>query len=252
MRYTGGVLVQSYYAGTYSGLFSVDGSYNLIVFTCSGTEANEVAMRMARMATGGTGFICTDATYHGNSELVASLTRVGDTDRPGVKAIPFPQRYRPIVEGATDDELCEAYLAEVQRAIDEFAAEGTPLAGVIFCSILANEGLPDVPSGFLPRAAAMVRAAGGVVIMDEVQAGFCRSGRWWGYDLMGVVPDIVTMAKGIGNGFPLGAVVAQRHIAEKLAGKFTFHTYGASPTSCIVSISPELNISTFFSALVSL
>ncbi|MFZ9630280.1 MAG: aspartate aminotransferase family protein [Ilumatobacteraceae bacterium] len=201
-----------------------------VVFTCSGTEANEVAMRMARMVTGGTGFICTDATYHGNSELVAGLTRAPHRGRPGVHAIPFPQRYRPIVEGATDEQLCEAHLAELQRAIDDFAAEGTALAGVIFCSILANEGLPDVPADFLPRAAAMVRAAGGLVIMDEVQAGFCRSGHWWGYEKMGVVPDIVTMGKPMGNGMPLAACAARADLMDTFRSRTRyFNTFAGSP-----------------------
>lgn len=206
-----------------------------IVVTCTGTEANEVAMLMARAATGGRGFICTDGTYHGNSALVGSLTRGPLRGRPDVNAIPFPQRYRPIVEGVTDEELCDAYLREVQRAIDDFAAEGVPLAGVIFCSLLANEGLPDVPAGFLPRAAAMVRAAGGVVIMDEVQSGFCRSGRWWGYEVMGVVPDIVTMGKPMGNGMPLAACAARADLVASFRSSTRyFNTFAASPLQAAV------------------
>lgn len=201
-----------------------------VVFTCSGTEANEVAMRMARMATGGTGFICTDATYHGNSDLVGSLTRAPRRGRPGVHAIPFPQRYRPLRNGVSEAELCDAYLDEVRAAIDDFAAEGTPLAGVIFCSILANEGLPDVPGDFLPRAAQMVRDAGGVVIMDEVQSGFCRSGEWWGYEKMGVVPDIVTMGKPMGNGIPVAACAARADLVELFRSRTRyFNTFAGSP-----------------------
>lgn len=206
-----------------------------IVITCTGTEANEVAMLMARAATGGRGFICTDGTYHGNSALVGSLTRGPLRGRPDVNAIPFPQRYRPIVEGATEAELCEAYLAEVRRAIDDFAADGVPLAGVIFCSLLANEGLPDVPAGFLPRAAEMVRAAGGVVIMDEVQSGFCRSGMWWGYETMGVVPDIVTMGKPMGNGLPLAACAARADLVAAFRSSTRyFNTFAASPLQAAV------------------
>ncbi|MFM8312462.1 MAG: aminotransferase class III-fold pyridoxal phosphate-dependent enzyme, partial [Ilumatobacteraceae bacterium] len=114
--------------------------------------------------------------------------------------------------------------------IDDFAAEGTPLAGVIFCSILANEGLPDVPGDFLPRAAQMVRDAGGVVIMDEVQSGFCRSGRWWGYETMGVVPDIVTMGKPMGNGIPVAACAARADLVELFRSRTRyFNTFAGSP-----------------------
>lgn len=201
-----------------------------VIFACSGTEANEIAMRMARMATGGRGFICTDAAYHGNSQLVGSLTRAPLRGRADVHAIPFPQHYRALHEGLSDLELGEAYLSEVQAAIDDFAAEGVPLAGMLMCSILANEGLPTMPSGFLQRASEMVRAAGGVVIMDEVQAGYCRSGRWWGYELMGVVPDIVTMGKPMGNGVPLAACAARSDLVEVFRARTRyFNTFAGSP-----------------------
>jgi 4-aminobutyrate aminotransferase-like enzyme len=201
-----------------------------VVFTCTGTEANEVAMQMARYATGGTGFICTDAAYHGHSDLVGSLTLAPHRGRPNVHAVPFPQRYRPIADGLDEAALCDRYLAEVQRAIDDFAAAGVGLAGLLMCSILANEGLPDIPAGYLARAAAMVRAAGGVVIMDEVQAGFCRTGGWWGYDVAGVAPDIATMGKPIGNGLPLGACVARTDLVETFRARTGyFNTFSASP-----------------------
>lgn len=206
-----------------------------IIITCTGSEANEVAMLMARAATAGRGFICTDAAYHGNTALVGSLTRGPRRGRPDVHAIPFPQRYRPIIDGATDDELCAAYLDEVRSAIDDFAAAGVPFAGMILCSILANEGLPDVPTGFMARAAAMVRDAGGVVILDEVQSGFGRSGRWWGYEVMGVEPDIVTMGKPMGNGLPLAACAARAELVEEFrADRRYFNTFAASPLQAAV------------------
>lgn len=206
-----------------------------VIFACSGTEANEIAMRMAKMATGGRGFICSDAAYHGNSQLVGSLTRAPLRGRADVRAIPFPQRYRPLHEGLSDSELCEAYLSEVQAAIDDFAAEGVPLAGMLMCPILANEGLPVIPSGFLRRATELVRAAGGVVIMDEVQAGYCRSGRWWGYELMDVVPDIVTMGKPMGNGVPLAACAARSDLVEVFRARTRyFNTFAGSPLQAAV------------------
>src|SRR4051812_10878286 len=161
-----------------------------VVFTCTGTEANEVAMQMARMATGGRGFICTTGAYHGNSELVGALTDAPRRGRPNLNAFDVPDPYRPPREGLTAEQLGGAYLADVKSAIDDFAAAGVPFAGMLLCSILANEGLPDMPPRFMAQAAALVREAGGIVILDEVQAGFCRTGSWWGYQVTDVEPDI--------------------------------------------------------------
>jgi 4-aminobutyrate aminotransferase-like enzyme len=179
-----------------------------VVFTCTGTEANEVAMQMARLVSAGRGFICSNHAYHGHTDLVGMLTKAPLRGRADVRAFQFPDLYRPQAPGLTDDEVCERAIGEVQSAIDDFAAEGVPLAGMVLCPIFANEGLPWIPAGFMAKAAAVVREAGGVVIFDEVQAGFCRTGRFWGYESTGVVPDIVTMGKPIGNGLPLGACAA--------------------------------------------
>jgi alanine-glyoxylate transaminase/(R)-3-amino-2-methylpropionate-pyruvate transaminase len=100
-------------------------------------------------------------------------------------------------------------------------------------SVQGYGGIIEMPKGYLTGAAERTRAAGGLFIVDEVQAGFGRTGdHMWGFEADGVIPDIVVMAKGIGNGFPLGAVVAQKHVAAPMAEKFMFHTYGANPTSC--------------------
>jgi 4-aminobutyrate aminotransferase-like enzyme len=200
-----------------------------VVFTCTGTEANEVAMQMARMATGGRGFICTTGAYHGHSDLVGALTDAPRRGRPNVNAFGIPDPYRPPAPGMTTAELCDAYLADVQAAIDDFAAAGVPFAGMLVCSIMANEGLPDIPPGFMGRAAALVRDAGGVVILDEVQAGFCRTGSWWGYQVTDVEPDIVTMGKPIGNGLPLGACAARRELVERFRAETGyFNTFSST------------------------
>jgi 4-aminobutyrate aminotransferase-like enzyme len=101
---------------------------------------------------------------------------------------------------------------------------------MMVCPILANEGLPTIPSGFMPKAADIVREAGGLFIIDEVQSGFCRSGRWWGYELMEVVPDIVTMGKPMGNGLPLSGVAARRELVEGFRARARyFNTFASSP-----------------------
>ena len=212
-------------------------SLRSVVFTCTGTEANEVAMAMARIATGGRGIICTDAAYHGNSAEVSKLTRAGRGKDAEIRAIPYPQCYRPLQDGVSPSELTELYLEEVRAAIDGFEASGIGLAGMLVCPILANEGLPDIPDGFMPRAAEMVRDAGGLFIADEVQAGFCRTGRWWGYEVMDFVPDIVTMGKPMGNGLPLAAAAARTELVDTFRKRtHYFNTFASSPLQAAVGM----------------
>ena len=205
-----------------------------IVFTCTGTEANEVALGIARAVTGGEGFICSDSAYHGNSALVGKFTRVGqqaqDDTAKEIRSFPFPQQFRSLSDGASDEELTELYLAEVEGAIDSLRADGIPLAGMLVCSIFANEGLPSIPDGFMPRAAEIVRAAGGLVIADEVQAGFCRTGAWWGYNATEFMPDIVTMGKPMGNGMPVAGAAASSEMVDEFRKNMRyFNTFAASP-----------------------
>jgi 4-aminobutyrate aminotransferase-like enzyme len=210
-----------------------------VILTCSGTEANEVALRMARFATGKRGLICTDATYHGNSELVGSLSRLGKlpSPNPSVRAIPFPEKYRPIATGLSEDALCEAYLEKLAAAIADLQASGEGVAAMIVCSILANEGLPDIPAGFMARAAAMVREAGGLVIADEVQAGYGRTGDWWGYEVTGFSPDIVVTGKPMGAGLPLAATAASRALVETFRARTRyFNTFASSPLQAVVGM----------------
>jgi len=210
-----------------------------VIFSCSGTEAVEVALTMARLATGRRGIVATDATYHGNSEAVHALTRAA-TDpaaHPEIRTIPFPRQFRPIEPGASPTTLAAAHLRHLEEAIDSLRRSGPGLAGVIFCSILANEGLPDIPPGFMPAAAAMVREAGGLVIADEVQAGYGRTGRWWGYQVSGFEPDIVVTGKPMGNGLPLSATAARRELVERFRGAYRhFNTFAASPLQAAVGL----------------
>ena len=202
-----------------------------VVFACSGTEANDIAMTMARVVTGGSGFICTNAAYHGNSEQVMQLTYVAtdQTDNPNIRSIPFPESFRSIVAGSEEDR-CEAYLAKVVEALADFEARGVRVAGLLVCSLLANEGLPDIPAGFMARASELVRAAGGLVISDEVQSGYCRSGRWWGYEVSDFQPDIVVTGKPMGNGLPLSACAASSDIVSTYRERTRyFNTFASSP-----------------------
>lgn len=202
-----------------------------VVFACSGTEANEVAMTMAKIATGGTGFICTNAAYHGNSAQVGQLTYVSpdQAHNLNVRSIPFPEAYRPLVAG-DEQTRCDAYIAKIDEAIQSFSDNDIKLAGMLICSILANEGLPDIPSGFMARATERIHAAGGLVISDEVQAGYCRTGRWWGYDISGFTPDIVVTGKPMGNGLPVSACAASQDLVNEYRAKTRyFNTFASSP-----------------------
>ena len=214
-------------------------SIESVIVSCSGTEAVEVALRMARIATGRGGIVCTNATYHGNSEAVGKLTRLaaGQNSINDVRSFPFPEKFRPLVPGASEAELADAYLARLEEAIRSLEESGVGFAGLIVCSILANEGLPDIPDGFMARAAEMVHAAGGLVISDEVQAGYCRTGKWWGYEISGFQPDIVVTGKPMGNGLPLAATAASKALIDEFRGKTRyFNTFASSPLQAAVGI----------------
>jgi 4-aminobutyrate aminotransferase-like enzyme len=210
-----------------------------VVFSCSGTEANEVALQMARIATGKRGIVCSNGTYHGNSEAVAKLSggRRAQPASPEVRSFPFPELYRPVVAHLSEADLTEAYLQRVRDAIAALQNSDEGFAGLIVCSIFANEGLPDVPRGFMPRVDEIVHAAGGVVIADEVQSGYCRTGRWWGYEVTGFTPDIVVTGKPMGNGLPLSATAASKSLVDQFRAKTRyFNTFASSPLQAAVGM----------------
>jgi len=204
-----------------------------MLYVCTGSEANDVALRMAQAATGQTGLIATDAAYHGNTALVGAVTasRTPIGGRPGyARLVPAPDR----PAAATP----EGFAAGVRAAIAALQAEGHGLAAMILCPYLANEGFPDLPAGFLAPAAAAVRAAGGLVIADEVQPGFGRLGsHLWAHDRAGLVPDIVTLGKPMGNGYPVAAVVAGPGPMAAFRDRFRyFSTFGASPVAAAAAL----------------
>jgi 4-aminobutyrate aminotransferase-like enzyme len=217
-------------------LSTFDDALGHVFFVCTGTEANELALRLARETTGGQGIISTAHAYHGNSAAVAQISSLftpADKCGPNVRHIPVMDPYRER-EGRGDAELAAAYAQDVQRAIDDFARAGVKFAGMLVCTAFSSEGLPDVPAGYLARAAEIVRRAGGVLIADEVQAGFGRFGsHMWGHQVLDARPDIVTMGKPMGNGHPMGAVVTTRARADAFTREnMYFNTFGGNPVSC--------------------
>jgi 4-aminobutyrate aminotransferase-like enzyme len=214
-----------------------DPALSRVMFCCTGSEANELALRIARETTGNMGIICTAHSYHGNTAAVVQVSAFLSTaEQRGryVRTIPVIDPYRERGD-LSEEDLAIAYAQEIQRAIDAFHADGVGVAGLLLCSGLSCEGLPDIPAGYMARAVEKVRSAGGVFISDEVQGGFGRFGtHFWGHQRLGVVPDIVTMGKPMGNGHPLAGVVAR----EELVSRFTdsnpmyFNTFGGNPVSC--------------------
>lgn len=202
----------------------------VVHFTNSGAEAIDLAMVMARTYTGNLDLLALRTAYHGPTSAAQSLTGIAGFRHPGmpgnVAFVPEPNQYRGIFGAVT-----APYLDEIERTI---ASSTTGrVAGIFVESVQGYGGIVEMPRGYMSGAAERVRAAGGLYVADEVQSGFGRTGEhMWGFEADGVVPDIVVMAKGIGNGFPLGAVVARKEIGDAMAGKFMFHTYGANPTSC--------------------
>ncbi|GEO00435.1 aspartate aminotransferase family protein [Novosphingobium sediminis] len=206
------------------------------VFSCSGTEAIEIALRMAQLATGQHGIVCTNHTYHGNNTVVGALTNLpaGDTRHLHIRSIPFPETLRPLAPG---EGLADAYVARLKAAIEELKSTGQGFAALILCPIFANEGLPDIPATFMAKAAALVSAEGGLIIADEVQAGYGRTGTWWGYDEVGLTPDIVVTGKPMGAGLPLAATCAKREVVEQFRAETRyFNTFAASPLQGAVGL----------------
>ncbi|MFN3938293.1 MAG: aspartate aminotransferase family protein [Gemmobacter sp.] len=209
------------------------------IMVCTGSEANDIALRMAQAVTGARGIIATDNTYHGNTAAVSQLStrRPPIGGYPGhVRLVPAPDSLHPV--GGSREGQAEAFAAHVRAAIADLEAAGHGFSGIIVCPLFANEGLPDLNLGFLDPAIAAVRAAGGIVIADEVQPGFGRSGsHFWGHERLGFAPDVVTLGKPMGNGHPVAAVVARPDVMAAFREAFGyFNTFGGNPVSAAAAL----------------
>ena len=206
-----------------------------VIMVCSGSEANDIALRMAQAMTGKTGIISTDNTYHGNTMAVSQLSSrkppIGGY-AANIRHVPAPDTLRPV--GGSTQGQAEAFAHEIQIAIDDLEVSGHGFSGFLFCPTFANEGLPDLPQNFMKPAAKVIHAAGGILIADEVQPGFGRSGdTWWGHDWLGLSPDVVTLGKPMANGHPVAAVVARAKVMSAFRNAFGyFNTFGGNPVSC--------------------
>ncbi|GMJ08533.1 alanine:glyoxylate aminotransferase 3 [Hibiscus trionum] len=203
------------------------GNLKVVFFTNSGTEANELAMMIARLYTGCHDIISVRNAYHGNASGTMGATAQSNWKfnviQSGVHHAVSPDPYRGVF--GSDGEK---YARDVQDLI-QFGTSGN-IAGFISEAIQGVGGIIELAPGYLPAVYSTIKKAGGLCIADEVQAGFARTGsHFWGFENQGVVPDIVTMAKGIGNGIPLGAVVTTPEIAAVLTRRSYFNTFGGNP-----------------------
>ncbi|MDG5497503.1 aspartate aminotransferase family protein [Niveispirillum sp. BGYR6] len=200
-----------------------------VIFTCTGSEANDLAIRMSRFATGRRGVIVTDAAYHGTSDLLSGMSPVtGLPTGPDVYTIHMPEAFdRP-----------EQFGDLVQGAIARMKADGVAPAALLVDTIFGSDGVVADPAGFLASGVAAIHAAGGLFIADEVQPGFGRTGEgMWGFQRHGVVPDIVTMGKPMGNGHPVASLVTKREIADEFVRyQRYFNTFGGNTVSCAVAL----------------
>ena len=211
-----------------------------VIMTCSGSEANDIALRMAQAVTGKTGIIATDHTYHGNTELVSRLSRTNPPPGGGanrVHYVPAPDSYRPL-GGESGQVHAQAFASKVQHAIDALEGSGVGFSSIILCPYFGNEGFPDLSSDWLDPTIAVVRKAGGMIIADEVQPGFGRTGKnMWAHQTMGFQPDIVTLGKPMGNGHPVaGLVTTPDHMAAFRKSFRYFNTFGGNPVSCAAAL----------------
>lgn len=208
------------------------GELKVCYFVNSGSEANDLALLMARLATGNYDMIALRNAYHGGNASGMGVTahstwKFNVPHSFGVHHALAPYPYRGLY-GYDDPDAGRKYAADVKDLI-QFATPGK-IAGFIAESIQGVGGFVVFPDGYLRHTYEHVRAAGGVCIADEVQTGFGRTGtHYWGFETQGVIPDIVTMAKGIGNGAPLAAVVTTPAIASVMAQKVHFNTFGGNP-----------------------
>ena len=212
---------------------------SVLHFVNSGSEANELAIRMVKAVTGQRDIIASEVGYHGNTNMCIDISSYKFDGKGGQGApehthiFPLPDAFRGKYRGK---DTGEPYALEVKKQIDTVQAKGRRVGAFIIEPIISCGGQIELPEGFLAKAYQYVREAGGLCISDEVQVGCGRMGTtFWGFQLHAVVPDIVTIGKPLGNGHPLAAVACTQEVAEKFAnGMEYFNTFGGNPVSCAI------------------
>ncbi len=200
-----------------------------VTFTCTGSESNDLAVRISKAATGGTGFIITEGAYHGTTETLSRMSPVTGTATA-------PEVYT--VEAPVGAQHAAQFGARVRTCIQRMRKDGIKPAALLVDTIFGSDGVASHPAGFLATAVDEIHAAGGLFIADEVQPGFGRTGdAMWGFQRHGVTPDLVTMGKPMGNGHPVAAVITRPEaIAEFAKHHRYFNTFGGNTVSCEVAL----------------
>ena len=213
---------------------------NVLHFVNSGSEANELAIRMVKSATGQKDFIASEIGYHGNSNVCIDISSYKFDGKGGhgapeyTQIFPLPDSFRGKYRGKN---TASDYAKEVEKCIENIQQKGRNVGGLIIEPIISCGGQIELPEGFLAEAYKLVRNAGGICISDEVQTGVGRMGKtFWGFQLHNVIPDIVTIGKPLGNGHPVAAVACTQEVADKFAnGMEYFNTFGGNPVSCAIA-----------------
>lgn len=204
------------------------------IFVNSGSEANDIAWQMAKIMTGRSGGLLMEDAYHGITGPIREFspghpaTKLPDHLQGLLVPDPYRGKYR---EGTPD--IAQKYAADADRAIADLARSGYEPAAFMIDSALCSSGVPETPEGYLRAVEKRVRAAGALMICDEVQSGFGRMGQWWGHEFHGMEADFVTMGKPVGNGHPLGVIVTRAEILERFTEKTgLFSTFGGNTVAC--------------------
>jgi 4-aminobutyrate aminotransferase-like enzyme len=208
------------------------------MFCCTGSEANELALRIAAAVTGHEGLIVVDYAYHGNSKATFEISSsdIPADEVPGyVVTVPAPDTFRGQYRG---EDAADKYASHVVNAIELLKSRGIKPAAFVIDTIISSSGIVAPPLGYLGKVAEIIRHAGGLFIADEVQPGFGRTGKnFWGYEADNFVPDIVTMGKPMGNGHPIAGLVTRRDIVKDFGKKaHYFNTFGGNPVSCAAGL----------------
>ncbi|MDR6192910.1 4-aminobutyrate aminotransferase-like enzyme [Agrobacterium pusense] len=212
-----------------------------VVFTCTGSESNDLALRVARLASGNEGVIVTSYAYHGTSASVAAVSpNLGDAVKlsPNVRMVSLPGP-----EGIPEAQAADFFEAQVTSAAYDLQRRGIGVAALLMDSIFSSDGVWVDPPGFIDRGVEAARSAGALYIADEVQPGFGRTGHnMWGFERHGAVPDLVTLGKPMGNGFPIGAVVGRRAPMDKFgatarySNTFAGNTVGIAAADAVLTV----------------
>ena len=200
-----------------------------VIFACTGSEAVDLSLRIARYCTRGEGVIITTNAYHGTTAAAAEISPSLGPNNP---IPPRVIRIDPPVSGIADGAVDTDFAARVEEAVREFGRRGIPFAGMIVDTAMSSDGLRFDPHGGLALGVEVVRRHGGVYIADEVQPGFGRTGDWWGFERHGVLPDLVVLGKPMGNGIPISAVIGTPELFDAFGADVRyFNTFGGNPVS---------------------